>query len=220
MGECTACIKNRKHKQHTLPRLLSPEQPPIPLLYLAGKYSKDKLPKGPRGALFRQILPGAEPLLQLMGSIAESRGKTYSQVGSASPSPYKIHRSAGCYCCCCCGSLFVGCCYFHLRVSDTSVELGTPAAYTYPGNKGAALTGPSITWLWQCWPAEFVHCCSSQALPGTVLGHHGSNLTASVLTLLHGVAAIRAGEQYLLPSCTVKMISPASPRSSSSPAHK
>eukprot|EP00891_Asterochloris_glomerata_P008451 jgi/Astpho2/8451/Aster-07637 len=53
---------------------------PLALGMLVGKYSKDKLPKGPRGALFRQILPGAEPLLQLMGSIAESRGKTYSQV--------------------------------------------------------------------------------------------------------------------------------------------
>ena len=198
MGECTACIKNRKHKQHTLPRLLSPEKPPIPLLYLAGKYSKDKLPKGPRGALFRQILPGAEPLLQLMGSIAESRGKTYSQVGSASPSPYKIHRSAGCYCCCCCGRLFVGCCYFHLRVSDTSAELGTPAAYTYPGNKGAALTGPSITWPWQCWPAEF----ALLQLTGTARHCAGASRQQSHSLCLHSCCmGLRLSEQVNNISC-------------------
>ena len=84
-----------QHKQHTLPGLLSAAPALTPSQYLAGKYSKDNLPKGPRGALFRQILPGAEPLLQLMGSIAESRGKTSSQVGSAFVFTGKVHRAQG-----------------------------------------------------------------------------------------------------------------------------
>ncbi len=48
----------------------------------AGKYDKDTLPKGPRSALFRQILPGAQPLLQVMQEVAEARGKTVPQVDS------------------------------------------------------------------------------------------------------------------------------------------
>ena len=49
----------------------------------AGKYDgKDKLPQGPRAALFKQILPGAQPLLAVMQEIAEGRGKTVPQVGS------------------------------------------------------------------------------------------------------------------------------------------
>ncbi len=47
----------------------------------AGKYDKDTLPEGPRSALFRQILPGAQPLLQVMQEVAEARGKTVPQVG-------------------------------------------------------------------------------------------------------------------------------------------
>lgn len=46
----------------------------------AGKYSKDSVPKGPRGGLFKDILPQAEPLLNLMSIIADERNKTMSQV--------------------------------------------------------------------------------------------------------------------------------------------
>ncbi len=47
---------------------------------LTGKYDKDNLPAGPRGLLFRSILPGIEPLTDLMRQIAASRRKTVSQV--------------------------------------------------------------------------------------------------------------------------------------------
>ena len=47
-----------------------------------GKYDgKDNLPQGPRAALFKQILPGARPLLEVMQEVAEARGKTVPQVG-------------------------------------------------------------------------------------------------------------------------------------------
>lgn len=47
---------------------------------LTGKYSADSLPKGPRGLLFRQILPGIEPLTDVVQQVAASRRKTPSQV--------------------------------------------------------------------------------------------------------------------------------------------
>ena len=47
---------------------------------LTGKYGGGRLPAGPRGLLFRQILPGIEPLLDLMRQIAARRKKTVSQV--------------------------------------------------------------------------------------------------------------------------------------------
>lgn len=48
---------------------------------LTGKYSATgQLPKGPRGLLFRQILPGIQPLLGAMQAIAEERTKSVSQV--------------------------------------------------------------------------------------------------------------------------------------------
>lgn len=47
---------------------------------LTGKYSPDNVPKGPRGQLFKQILPGLKPLLDTLGRIATSRRKTTSQV--------------------------------------------------------------------------------------------------------------------------------------------
>eukprot|EP00746_Dinoflagellata_sp_MGD_P013492 gnl/MRDRNA2_/MRDRNA2_129190_c0_seq1.p1 gnl/MRDRNA2_/MRDRNA2_129190_c0~~gnl/MRDRNA2_/MRDRNA2_129190_c0_seq1.p1 ORF type:complete len:475 (-),score=86.85 gnl/MRDRNA2_/MRDRNA2_129190_c0_seq1:95-1519(-) len=59
---------------------------PLALGLLSGKYTGDlqvdepQLPKGPRGLLFRQILPGLAPLLRTMQSIAEARGKTVAQV--------------------------------------------------------------------------------------------------------------------------------------------
>jgi hypothetical protein len=44
---------------------------------LTGKYSATgQLPKGPRGLLFRQILPGIQPLLGAMQAIAEERTKS------------------------------------------------------------------------------------------------------------------------------------------------
>ena len=46
---------------------------------LTGKYSTEQLPRGPRALLFRQILPGIEPLLDLMRQIAVERRKTVSQ---------------------------------------------------------------------------------------------------------------------------------------------
>jgi pyridoxine 4-dehydrogenase len=52
---------------------------------LTGKYDarSGKLPKGPRSLLFRQILPGIQPLLSTMQAVADERGKTVSQVGSS-----------------------------------------------------------------------------------------------------------------------------------------
>ena len=55
---------------------------PLGLGMLTGKYdvSSGRLPKGPRGLLFRQILPGLEPLLSTMEAIAQERRKSVSQV--------------------------------------------------------------------------------------------------------------------------------------------
>lgn len=53
---------------------------PLGLGMLTGKYNADDLPKGPRGLLFRQILPGIAPLLDTMQRIATTRGKTVPQV--------------------------------------------------------------------------------------------------------------------------------------------
>ena len=59
---------------------------PLALGLLSGRYTgdpeedKDKLPSGPRGFLFKQILPGVAPLLAEMRAIADARGKTVAQV--------------------------------------------------------------------------------------------------------------------------------------------
>ncbi|KAL3653687.1 Pyridoxine 4-dehydrogenase [Castilleja foliolosa] len=53
---------------------------PLGLGMLTGKYSPTNLPSGPRGILFRQILPGLEPLLNSLRQIAQKRRKTISQV--------------------------------------------------------------------------------------------------------------------------------------------
>ncbi|KAK1326844.1 hypothetical protein QJS10_CPA01g02509 [Acorus calamus] len=53
---------------------------PLGLGMLTGKYTISRLPRGPRGLLFRQILPGLEPLLSSLGEIAQRRGKTIPQV--------------------------------------------------------------------------------------------------------------------------------------------
>uniref|UniRef100_A0A6N2LL71 NADP-dependent oxidoreductase domain-containing protein n=1 Tax=Salix viminalis TaxID=40686 RepID=A0A6N2LL71_SALVM len=53
---------------------------PLGLGMLTGKYTSSRLPLGPRAFLFRQILPGLEPLLNSLGEIAQRRGKTLPQV--------------------------------------------------------------------------------------------------------------------------------------------
>lgn len=54
---------------------------PLALGLLTGKYlEKGSYPKGIRGLLFRQLLPGITPLTNCLRSIAESRNKTMSQV--------------------------------------------------------------------------------------------------------------------------------------------
>lgn len=54
---------------------------PLGLGLLTGKYSPQKpLPKGLRGLLFRQLLPGLQPLLDCLGAIAQARSKTIAQV--------------------------------------------------------------------------------------------------------------------------------------------
>ncbi|EFN55619.1 hypothetical protein CHLNCDRAFT_23295 [Chlorella variabilis] len=62
---------------------------PLALGMLTGKYSAEdpgSLPGGPRGLVFRQaergppVLPGLQPLLEVMGEVAARRRKTLSQV--------------------------------------------------------------------------------------------------------------------------------------------
>ncbi|MEH1843175.1 MAG: aldo/keto reductase [Nostoc sp.] len=54
---------------------------PLALGLLTGKYSEQGLlPKGIRGLLFRQILPGMRSLLACLQEVAQSRSKTMSQV--------------------------------------------------------------------------------------------------------------------------------------------
>lgn len=53
---------------------------PLGLGMLTGKYSPSNLPRGPRGLLFRQIIPGLDPLLNSLKEIAQRRKKTMPQV--------------------------------------------------------------------------------------------------------------------------------------------
>ncbi|KAL2641535.1 hypothetical protein R1flu_009122 [Riccia fluitans] len=53
---------------------------PLGLGMLTGKYSPSNVPSGPRGALFKQILPGLERLQSVIKSTAKKRNKTVSQV--------------------------------------------------------------------------------------------------------------------------------------------
>ena len=54
---------------------------PLALGILTGKYSDDgKFPKGIRRLLFRQLLPGAKPILESLKAIAASRNKTMAQI--------------------------------------------------------------------------------------------------------------------------------------------
>nr|KYP45385.1 hypothetical protein KK1_033093 [Cajanus cajan] len=52
---------------------------PLGLGMLTGKYSPSELPSGPRALLFKQILPGLDPLLSSLRNIANKRRKTMSQ---------------------------------------------------------------------------------------------------------------------------------------------
>ncbi|EED94662.1 aldo/keto reductase [Thalassiosira pseudonana CCMP1335] len=55
---------------------------PLCLGLLSGKYNVDNLPKpgNPRRQLFRELLPGASPLLRTLKAVADDVGKTQSQV--------------------------------------------------------------------------------------------------------------------------------------------
>jgi pyridoxine 4-dehydrogenase len=54
---------------------------PLALGILTGKYSENgKFPKGIRGLLFRQLLPGAKLILESLKAIAASRNKTMAQI--------------------------------------------------------------------------------------------------------------------------------------------
>ncbi len=61
---------------------------------LTGKYSPDQLPAGPRGILFSQILPGLQPLLDMMQQIAARRRKTMSQARKVARGVSDQHASA------------------------------------------------------------------------------------------------------------------------------
>lgn len=54
---------------------------PLALGLLTGKYTdRTSLPQGLRGWLFRQLLPGVQPILQTLTAIATERDKTMAQV--------------------------------------------------------------------------------------------------------------------------------------------
>jgi pyridoxine 4-dehydrogenase len=53
---------------------------PLALGLLTGKYSENNYPKGIRGLVCKQLLPGMKPLLECMGEIATARYKTISQI--------------------------------------------------------------------------------------------------------------------------------------------
>ena len=53
---------------------------PLALGLLSDRYDENRLPKGPRGLLFKEILPGLQPLLGSLREIAAARGKSVSQV--------------------------------------------------------------------------------------------------------------------------------------------
>lgn len=53
---------------------------PLALGLLTGKYSQSNLPTGIRGVLFRQLIPGIQPIIDCLRAIAAEREKTPSQV--------------------------------------------------------------------------------------------------------------------------------------------
>ncbi|CAK9158225.1 unnamed protein product [Ilex paraguariensis] len=76
MGEDQMEIKNTCDSLGV--RLIS--YSPLGLGMLTGKYTPSNLPRGPRGLLFSQILPGLQPLLSSLKEIAQKRSKTIPQV--------------------------------------------------------------------------------------------------------------------------------------------
>lgn len=53
---------------------------PLGLGLLTGKYNEGNIPSGPRGIIFRRVLPTMGPLLAVLREISDARGKTVSQV--------------------------------------------------------------------------------------------------------------------------------------------
>jgi len=53
---------------------------PLALGALSGKYSANRLPKGPRGLVIRQVLAGARELTQTVDEVARARGKSPAQI--------------------------------------------------------------------------------------------------------------------------------------------
>lgn len=53
---------------------------PLALGLLSGKYDAERLPKGPRGVLFKQLLPEIQPVLSTLEAVAASRRKSVPQV--------------------------------------------------------------------------------------------------------------------------------------------
>ena len=56
---------------------------PLGLGVLTGKYSVDELPSGPRGLIFKALLPSCAPLLGVLNEIASARSVTCSAVAIA-----------------------------------------------------------------------------------------------------------------------------------------
>lgn len=53
---------------------------PLALGVLSGKYSEERLPEGPRGLIFKALLPSCKPLLDTIGEIAKERNVPFSAV--------------------------------------------------------------------------------------------------------------------------------------------
>ena len=53
---------------------------PLALGLLTGKYDESVLPAGPRGQLFKTLLPSISPVLSTLTEVAEQRNKSESQV--------------------------------------------------------------------------------------------------------------------------------------------
>lgn len=68
---------------------------PLALGLLTGKYDAANLPRGPRGSLFKQLLPGIAPLTSALGAVAAARRKTVSQVRSSYCSNVTLLRVVG-----------------------------------------------------------------------------------------------------------------------------
>jgi pyridoxine 4-dehydrogenase len=66
---------------------------PLGLGLLTGKYNEKNLPSGPRGLIFKELLPELKPVLSVMDEIAKQKpGRTYSQVHCAyyADTPHRV----------------------------------------------------------------------------------------------------------------------------------